>query len=231
MKFSSILAGLATFAALSAGTAGAQQDVPKIGYNEQHVQRWNAFVDKLYALHLQQIAGIEVQANKTTGGYNRFPDFYDEVEYVDAATGRVLSRILWQRNLGGAPDSATAVTPEQAVGRIHNIEVFIHGADGKVSRDYSATYLPDFRNAPIQTLISLHNYNGGLHAFRVFDASGVRIFEVCRDDGNGGKELVSFNEDQMNEARADPNSVMYGDDYKACFDGLGTTVGEYISPH
>ena len=58
-------------------------------------------------------------------------------------------------------------------------------------------YLPVFRNAPFQTLINLHHYEGKLDVFRQFDASGTRIYEQCKGRFLGGEVDISLEEDRI----------------------------------
>ena len=115
-----------------------------------HTARWNWFVDALYALHQERTAGREIKTSSIIGGYFREKEFYREVKYVDAATGRHLSTIQWERE-----------HPE----RIHYIEVYVYDRKGRIARDYSALFLTFSRAAPQHTLINLHAYHGKLHAF------------------------------------------------------------------
>ena len=107
----------------------------------------------------------------------------------------------------------------------------MHDDQGRVVRDYAAAYLPEGRNAPIQTLINLHAYNGGLHAFRQFDASGSRIYEFC--EGNHGGEPVRlqlFEEDLVGTSEA-AERILASPVYSACFEGLPAQAGRYLDPH
>ena len=111
------------------------------------MQRWNGFVDRLHRLHQQQIQGRKIRETEQFGGYARLPEFYREVSYFDADSGRLLSRIQWERE-----------HPE----RIHTIEVYVYDDAGRVARDYMAWYLPHARNAPREATVNLYHYEGGL---------------------------------------------------------------------
>lgn len=208
---------LALLLCLAAGPASGQgPHVQHLHVDNVHVRTWNRFARELYALHQQRIAGQRLRTEERVGGYPDMPKFYREVSYYDAATGRLLSRIQWERE---HPDT------------IHVIEVFIRDARGRIIRDYTAAFLPYYRNAPTQTLISLHRYNGPLHAFRTFDASGARIFERCQGTWRGEVVDFMFDEDDIDVQEGTPGSLMESATYKACFDGLQKTAGEYLRPH
>ncbi len=150
------LAGLVILS--GSGVAGAEV----LKEDNVHVRTWNAFARHLEQLHrrLTSVEGIEVRTS--IGGYAGKPKFYREEDYY--LDGRLVSRVQWERE-----------HPEN----LHAIEVYIRDEQGRVIRDYAAAFLPHYRNAPVQTLITLHRYNGDLHAFRSFDASGYRIVERC----------------------------------------------------
>ncbi len=110
-----------------------------------HVRNWNQFATDLYEYHKKYISNKKITIKSKTGGYATQKEFYLEKEFYDE-NGRLLSRVAWELE---APQD------------LHVIEIFIYNSKGKVIRDYSAAYLPVYRNAPTQTLISLHHYNQG----------------------------------------------------------------------
>ncbi|MFV1983745.1 MAG: hypothetical protein ACC657_09425 [Thiohalomonadales bacterium] len=179
-----------------------------------HVRKWNNFATDLYELHKKQTANKKITLKSKKGGYATNKEFYLEKEYFDEQ-GKLLSRIAWELE-----------NPEN----IHVIEVFIYNKDDKVIRDYSAAFLPEYRNAPVQTLISLHQYNKGLHAFRSFDASGDRILERCEGKYNGKEISFMLDEDELYELMGDKKGFMYSQDYKLCLDNLQEDLGKYLSP-
>jgi hypothetical protein len=182
--------------------------------DHEQVRAWNRFADALYALHLRQLAGREVVTEETIGGYATHPDFYREVRYIDAASGRLLSLIDWERQ---RPDV------------IHSIEVYQYAADGRLSHDFVAVYLPDFRNAPILTLVNVHHHDNGLHAFRQFDASGVYIYEQCRGHWLEKPVMISVEEDElpMHTGRL-PDGVNAAL-YHRCFGSLPDSADPYLA--
>lgn len=198
-----------------AGAVMSADSGESIKVDSHHVNSWNEFSDKVYELHQQQIAGKNIETTETQGGYLSDPDFYREVTYTDKSTGRVLSIIQWEKD---NPDN------------VHSIEVFVYNDAGKVVRDYSAAYLPDARHAPVQTLINLHNYNGGLHAFRQFDVSKDVIYEYCKGEYQGKKHELRLFEEDLVAADYDSRQLLKSPVYKACFTGLQADIGKFIEP-
>ncbi len=179
-----------------------------------HVKKWNKFATDLYQLHQLQIKDKNITIKSKKGGYATQKEFYLEKEYYDE-NNNLLTRIAWELE-----------NPEN----MHVIEVFIYNKKSQVIRDYSAAYLPTYRNAPVQTLISLHQYNKGLHAFRSFDASNNRILERCEGKYGLKKIAFMFDEDELYELIGDKNGFMSTQDYKLCFDNLQQTAGQYLNP-
>jgi len=183
--------------------------------DNQHIRRWNGFADSLLELH-KRLVSQQVNTIKTRmGGYAHLHDFYKEYQYINKKTGKLISQLQWEK---AYPDN------------LHTIEVYIHDQYGRVIRDYSAAYLPHYRNAPTQTLISFHAYNGLLHAFRSFDASGDHILDRCSGRYNAKVINILLDEDELYEGQFAKNGVMQSDTYKACFNGLPQTVGKYLNP-
>lgn len=203
-------------AALVAATAVAKESNTSAQVNEEEVRRWNAFADGLYRLHRQQLGGRNVREVEQVGGYAGLPEFYREVSYYDADTGRLLSRIQWER---------------AHAERIHSIEVYVYGNDGRLARDYLAWYLPDARNAPRQTAVNLHHYAGDLHGWRQFDASGNRIYEKCSRTPDEKPLFDLSGEDHIAHAEGNPRSVVYSGEYRRCFGNLPKTAGVFLRPH
>lgn len=210
-----ILSVLAVAALLAAVPAAAAPVVQTMKEDNRHVRVWNRFADEVYRLHRRQLEGRDIRESAQIGGYANTPRFYREVEYRDADSGRLLSRIRWERE---HPD------------RVHVIEVYVHDAKGRVLRDYTAAYLPHYRNAPTQTLISLHAYHGGLHAFRTFDASGARIFERCEGEEGGKAVSLMLDEAQIDDGLHGVAGPMQSTLYQRCFAGLPQEAGRYLQP-
>jgi tetratricopeptide (TPR) repeat protein len=208
-----VIGCLTVIAALAAPPAATA--VQALSVDHAQVASWNRFADALYLLHRQQLVGLSIRTKEVTGGYAGNPDFYREVSYLDADSGRLLSRIQWETR---QPDT------------IHNIAVYVYDADGGLSHDYYAGYLPEFRNAPVQTLISVHHRDDGLRAYRQFDASGVRIYEQCRGRFFDEGVMVSIDEDDLPSNTgvmpADVSAALYS----SCFEALPTEADRYLDP-
>lgn len=199
-----------------AGMVTLADDVRPINPNADHVERWNWFVDAVYALHKKQTRDRKLNRKERIGGYYRDPEFFREEQFIDAKSGHHLGTIQWERE---HPD------------RIHSIEVYVRDAQGRVLRDYSALFLTHSRNAPQQTLINLHAYNGKLHAFRQFDATDNRIFERCTGMYKGKKVSLEYDEIQLLEYEDQPQGPLTTPLYKACFNNLPVkSAGKYLTP-
>lgn len=212
-------AALAALVCLGLPVAGLAAEPGAMTEDKGHVYRWNKFTDDLYALHQAQIADREVRTEEELGGYAGRPEFYREQRFFDADSGRLLSVIQWERE---QPDT------------IHSIAVYRHDDQGRVRRDYSSTYLPDYRNAPTQTLVFLHHYPQGVHAFRSFDASNEVLLERCEGEIDGKPVFISLDIDEIEEARGERYSnnsgVMTTAAYRHCFEGLPDTAEAALPP-
>lgn len=192
--------------------AAGQQSIKE---DNHHIRRWNGFADKLLELHDILIRQQPHTVKKRLGGYAHLKNFYREFKYINKKTGKLVSQLQWEK---AYPDN------------LHTIEIYIYDEYGRIKRDYSAAYLPEYRNAPTQTLISLHTYNGLLHAFRSFDASGDHILDRCTGRYNSKTINILLDEDELYEGRFQKDGVMQSDTYKACFKGLPVKAGKYINP-
>lgn len=204
--------------ALLSGLA-ANAAAQSLSEDKGHVYRWNKFTDDLHALHKRQLAGRSIRIEKSVGGYATHPQFYLQEKFFDADSGLLLATIQWER---AQPDA------------IHSIVVYRHDEEGRVLRDYSSTYLPDYRNAPSQTLIFVHRYNDDLHAFRSFDASGDLLYERCEGEFDGQDVFISLDIDEMEQAmteRYQNNSgPMTEPDYLSCFSDMPDTAKGVLPP-
>jgi len=181
--------------------------------DNKHVRTWNRFGDEVLRLHRQQLAKYPHSKQTQTGGYAQQPDFYQEERYYHE--GRLLSIVQWEK-----------ANPKN----LHTIEVYLHDSQGRVMRDYTVAYLPVYRNAPVQTLISLHHYQGELHAFRSFDASGYRVIERCTGTLQGREVNLLLDEDEIAGNLGDPEGIMVTAAYRACFGDLAEEAGKYLTP-
>ena len=192
---------------------GTVQAAEPLKQDNQHIRNWNRFAEQVYALHQQLTQADNIRKEIRHGGYAQRPEFYREERFYRG--DRLISKVQWEK-----------AKPDQ----LHAIEVFIYDEQGRVNRDYIAAYLPTYRNAPTQTLISLHRYQGELHAFRSFDASGYRVVERCTGRLHGKEVHLLLDEDEIYEAQGDPQSIMASETYQACFGDLPTEAGKYITP-
>lgn len=183
--------------------------------DNKHTRTWNAFADNILKLHQILIEGKDVKVKTRIGGYSGTPDFYREEKFINKKTEKVISIVQWEKE-----------NPK----KMHTIEVFVYDKKGRVSRDYAAAYLPTYRNAPTQTLVSLHQYNGKLHAFRTFDATGDRIVDRCEGTLKGQEVNLLLDEDEIYEAQSGSSNAMEHPSYKACFKGLPNEPGKYLTP-
>ena len=181
-----------------------------------HIRTWNQFSDNLLRLHKNRIKHPDVIVKESIGGYFHLPDFYLQKDYF--LNKKLIATVKWERE-----------NPEN----LHSIEVFIYDNQGRVIRDYTVAYLPDYRNAATQTLIALHRYYEGLHAFRVFDASGYRITERCTGIFEGENVDILLDEDEIAEALEDAyikKGIMLSYEYENCFGDMQQEAGIYLVP-
>lgn len=199
---------LTSFSIWAADARLMQKDI-----GDDHTASWNQFADKVYQLHKRQLAGRAIRKTEEEGQYSGTAArgyAYTDTRYHDARTGLLLSRIRVDRD-----------RPKI----LHLIEVYIYDEQGRVIRDFAAIYLPWVQSAPIRTMINLHGYNRDLHAFRQFDASGVRVYEQCKGKQNGASVDISLDEQEVGPPAA------ASDIYMECFTGVPDTAGTSLHPH
>lgn len=177
----------------------------------KHEIAWRQFANRILKLHRKLIGSVPVVKKIRLGGYAHQPEFYREESYFNAKTHKLISRVRWEK---------------AHPGKLHTIEVYIYDNQGRVSRDYTAAYLPNYYRAPTQTLISFHAYPDGLHAFRTFDADGYRIVEGCRGQYQGKPVEIILDEDEI----ADGSPEMQSAIYPVCFAGMRLKLGKYLTP-
>jgi len=180
-----------------------------------HARKWNKFADDVLKLHQKLIKKIPVSKKTRLGGYAGNPDYYREEIYTHKKSGKLISIVQWEKK-----------NPKN----LHSIEVYVYDKKGRVQRDYIAAYLPDYRNAPSQTLISIHKYNGQLHAYRTYEATGDRLVDRCEGKLNKEEVNLILDEDEIAHAEDGLTNTMEQADYKACFKGLADEIGKYIKP-
>ncbi|NIR62099.1 MAG: hypothetical protein GWO02_22750 [Gammaproteobacteria bacterium] len=210
-----VLAGGAALLASGAAMSAEEVTQETLKEDQEHVQSWNEFAEDLVALNERILAQSDVKKSETLGGYHGMPEFYREVTYRDAATGELLSRVQWERE---NPD------------RLHAIEVYVRDGQGRLEVDYAAAFLPRYRNAPVQTLVNVHAYNDGLHAFRQFDASGERIYEYCEGRYRGEPVQIRLFADDLEGFSRRAEKVMASEAYEACFERAPKTAERYLDP-
>ncbi len=211
MPFRLILAGAALLLAAFSVWASSPQ-VKTMEVEESHVTSWNRFAGQAHDLHKQQITGRAIRQTEVVGQYYGTAAHgyaYTETSYHDAQTGLLLSRVRVDRD-----------RPKI----LHIIEVFLYDEQGRIIRDFAAIYLPWAQNAPMRTMINVHQYNRDLHAYRQFDASGERVYEQCKGLHAGQKIDISLEQQDIGP----PATV--SDVYQACFAGVQQTAGLYLNP-
>jgi len=177
-----------------------------------HVRVWNKFMDDSLALHKKITSGNDIKVKKSIGGYAQNKNFYTEYRYYK--DDRLISQVQWEKD-----------NPQQ----IHTIEVYLHDKKGRLVRDFMAAYLPYYHNAPTQTLITFHHYNGDLHAFRSFDASGDTTLERCVGKNEKGQSINMLLDE--NDFFNEEDDTMETLEYQECFAGFKhNELGKYIIP-
>ena len=171
------------------------------------------FHKAVYALHKQQIAGRSVRTEEETGEYKGLAANgyrYRVTTYFDAATGRFLSRVQQDAD---KPDA------------IHSVEVNIYDDQGRVIRDYLTIAPPWKPDWPSRAYINLHNYNGQLHSWRQFELDGRVNYEFCEGELEGKHVRIALDWGDLYAM------TVKSPEYHACFDGMSSDWGQYLSPH
>ena len=209
------LATMLVFGLVSTVVMAVENEALALKADKHEVKAWNDFADRLYDLHKALIAQREIRTESSSGGYAEQPNIYTETRYFDKHSNHLLSRI---QRMNDDPRL------------IQLIEINIYNTTGQVVRDYLAAYLPFNRNAPIQTLINLHGYHGGLHGFRQFDASGERIYEQCQGSFEGKPVMISLEEYEFSKGTYRDNKTLESAAYKECFSGIPKSANAYLDP-
>lgn len=186
--------------------------------DQTQVNKWNNFVSELYQLHLSLTKETSIRTTEIIGGYGggfANKSFYREISYFNNNTNNLISKIQWEiKN----PNT------------IHTIEVFLYDDKNQVKTDFYARYLPYARNAPVQTLINLHNHNDDLHSFRQFDANGELIYETCRGKFFNEKINLHLDNEEILDFRNSQQDEFVNETYAACFLNVAETASDYLSP-
>ena len=186
--------------------------------DKAHINKWNNFFDELYQLHLGITKKTDIRTEETLGGYGGTfanNEFYREISYFNKNTNILISKIQWEID-----------NPKI----IHAIEVYLYDNKGRVKMDFYARYLPEARNAPIQTLINLHHYSDNLHAFRQFDANGELIYETCRGKFFNETINLHLSDEEIVDFKTDNTDEMLSEAYSECFFNVSTDAGDYLHP-
>lgn len=198
-----------------ANSNAQEKNVQSLKEDKQQVKSWNEFASELYTLHESQLAQHPIRIETSQGGYVDDPNAYTETRYYDKSDNHLLSRVHRMND-----DSKF----------VQLVEVNIYNEQGQIVRDYLAAYLPYNRNAPIQTLINLHGYDGELHGFRQFDASGARIYEQCSGRYAGHDVMISLEEYEFQQGAYQKNKILNSPEYQHCFAGVPTSATPYLQP-
>lgn len=211
-----ILLALVFIAVLNTAVSATRNNTLKS--DPVQVTKWNNFVTELYELHLNKINKVPFTTSEITDGYGggfANKNFYREISYFNKNTNKLISKIQWEVD---NPDT------------IHTIEIFLYDNQGQVKTDFYARYLPYARNAPVQTLINLHNYNDNLHSFRQFDANGELIYETCRGQFFDKKINLHLDNEEILDFRTNNSDEFLNEAYAACFLNVAKEASAYLSP-
>ncbi len=212
MRYLKVMLGLVLIGGFIGSTLAAEDN--RMKEDNVHIRKWNKFANDVLKLHHKLIKKHKHNIKKSIGGYAGNKEFYIEENFISEKTGKLLSKVQWEK-----------ANPEV----MHTIEVYVHDDKGQIQRDFVAAYLPDYHNAPVQTLITFHQYNGKLHGFRTFDASGDRILERCEGKYKGKSFEFILDEDELYEVSMGDNPIE-PKMYKLCVGNLPAKVGKYITP-
>jgi hypothetical protein len=183
---------------------------------EKRYQQWNGFVENMYSLHKARLEGIDYRVEESIGGYGGTTDnlrFYTEKKYFDN-NDRLLSVIKWENR-----------NPEN----IHMIDVYTYDDEGRMLREYSASYLPSRRRAPFDTTIVWHYYKGDLHSIREFDASDVHLYEQCQSISNPAKTHIALHYEDIPGSYRELDKELQGQ-YRECFDHTAVSAVPFTNP-
>lgn len=183
--------------------------------DHSQISQWNKFSNDLVKLHHQQIQDKDIEIITTSDGYANQVNFYQQKLYYDKTTGQLLSRVQRETDKPG---------------NIHLIEVYLYNQHGQLTHDYMAAFLPEHRNAPIQTLVNLHYNDNELQSYRQFDASGNRIYEQCKGRYFESEVMISLEEHEIPRNGGTLPASITDDLYLACFNQLPSSPGHYLSP-
>jgi len=178
----------------------------------------NAFANALVKLSDHLIKNRAVISEVSFGGYGGITNdlkFYREVKNINKINHQIISIVRWER---------------RSPNKLHDIVVNIYDSQGRLKRDYSASYLPVYRLAPYQTLINLHYYRENLHSFRQFDALDDILYEQCVGRYDNKNVSIGFEYDEMPDTPDDIKDKDIRQAYLACFNQAATSASPYTDP-
>jgi tetratricopeptide (TPR) repeat protein len=199
---------------LGGAQAAAQDDqvvIQSVRGKAPHIRRLNGFVDELLRVHRHRLQTRATRKSERVGGYANDPHHFRDIEYFDAGSGQLLSRIRRENKPSGLPEM---------------IEVYFYDGQGKVRVDYLAIFLPGHRNAPFSALVNVHDWGEGLTAWRQFDLFGEVLFERCQGTHRGEKVDLWLDETRIPPPRNEVSEAVY----LACFGLLPEDAGEFMHP-
>ncbi len=209
---------LAMILSLPAACSEQTEEEQKLSPHLQKMyQQLNGFVEEIYRVHEKRLEKREYYTTEKIGGYGGMTnnlEFYNEINYYDSKTRKLLSTIKWERE-----------NPEN----IHMIDLYIYDEKGRVKRSYSASYLPSRRVSPLETVVTLHFYSNGTHSLREFDAQNVNIYEQCNNINDETETYFAFHYEDIPESYTELEEGVR-DLYRACFSNASKTAEPYISP-
>jgi len=177
----------------------------------------NNFANALVKLSSHLINKQSVISKQSIGGYGGVTNdlaFYKETKHINKANNQIISVIQWERK---NPD------------KLHSVVVNIYDGQGRLIRDYSASYLPVHRRAPNHTLINLHYYQENLYSYRQFDALDNLLYEQCEGTHNNKPVAIAFEYTEIPDAPDDIKGKDLKQAYLACFK-KAATAAPYTNP-
>ena len=177
----------------------------------------NKFADALVTLSEHLTSKQPIISEESFGGYGGLTNdlkFYKETKNINRTSKQIISIVRWET---------------QNPSKLHDIIVNIYDDEGRVIRDYSASYLPVHRGAPYQTLINFHFYEKDLTSFRQFDVYDDIQFEWCDGKYDNKPVSISFDFDEIPDAADDIEDEELRSVYLACFKNP-VTAKPYTDP-
>lgn len=178
----------------------------------------NNFANALVKLSNYLTKQQEVITIEGLGGYGGLTnnlEFYREEKNINKNNNKIIS-IVRREN-----------TKQN---KLHDIIVNIYDKKGRLTRDYSASYLPVHNRAPDQTLINFYYYRKSLTGFRQFDALNNILFEECKGIYNNIPVRILFEYYDVPDTPDDIKDKTLRQAYQLCFEGTKETAEPYTNP-